>query len=225
MGLLLDRSADAIVALLGILKAGAAYVPLATDAPPARIATQLTESRAALVVTSSAAAATLPAGVPHLDIAAADGNDAPFASHPASATALAYVLYTSGSTGTPKGVAVTQANVVHYTRSIGRVLGSLDGRQVALASTLAADLGYTALFPALLGGATLHVLSRETTTEPERWGGLHRRASHRRAEADAEPSRGAHGRGERARRSRPCCRGSGSCSAARRCARSLRARC
>ena len=86
------------------------------------------------------------------------------------------MLFTSGSTGVPKGVAVTHANIVHYTRAVRRALGTtldepVDGRarQYALASTLAADLGNTSLFPALLSGATLHVLGSDVTTEPERY--------------------------------------------------------
>jgi amino acid adenylation domain-containing protein len=176
VGLLLDSTADAVVALVGILKAGGAYVPLSIDAPPARLAAQMRESRMEIVVTNGtfadrAAGKTVVA----LDRDAAalgalpDGNlDA--VARPGS---LAYVLYTSGSTGTPKGVAVTHANVVHYARAIAGVLATgldgLDGWQLGLASTFAADLGNTSVMPSLVAGGTLHVLGKDVTTEPEKF--------------------------------------------------------
>jgi len=180
VGLLLDRSADAIVGLLGILKAEGAYMPLSVDAPSARLSQQLAESGAKLVVTSAALARRLPSTVTVVPL---DSDAATLGAYPDTNVALqarprdtAYVLFTSGSTGVPKGVAVTHANIVHYTRAVRRALGTvqdepLDGRarQFALASTLAADLGNTSLFPALLSGATLHVLGSDVTTEPARY--------------------------------------------------------
>jgi amino acid adenylation domain-containing protein len=171
--------------LLGILKAGGAYVPMAIDAPAARIAAQLSESGARIVVTTESLAGLLPAEV---TVVALDRDAATLSGQPAKAPDvtvgpdnLAYVLYTSGSTGTPKGVAVTHANIVHYARAISRVLagmpvaaqgdglGALAGWHIGLASTLAADLGNTSVYPALFGGATLHVLSKETTTQPAQY--------------------------------------------------------
>ncbi|GJG89252.1 hypothetical protein tb265_44330 [Gemmatimonadetes bacterium T265] len=179
VGVALDALPDAVVALLGVLKAGGAYVPLPPELPAARRAQQLAASDAALVVTAGAAPADAwPTGVRAVAVddptlaAEPAGNLEPVAT-PAS---LAYVLFTSGSTGTPKGVAVTHANVVHYTRAVCRVLGvafdepaDAPARQFGLASTLGADLGNTALYPALLAGHTLHVLPREVATQPARF--------------------------------------------------------
>jgi len=177
VGLLLDRSADAIVGLFGILKVGGAYVPLSVVAPAARLAQQLAECGAKVVVTSAALAGKLPAGVEAValdrDALAVGALSAANLDAVATPEALAYVLYTSGSTGVPKGVAVTHANVVHYTRAVRQVLGvgpaALDGLHFGLASTLAADLGNTSLYPALLSGGTLHVLSKDVTTDPARF--------------------------------------------------------
>jgi amino acid adenylation domain-containing protein len=170
VGLCIERSADLVVGMLGILAAGGAYVPLLPDQPAARLAQQLSESGASIVVTESAHRAKLPAGmaVVLLD-AEADSLAALPTSVPengATPESLAYVLFTSGSTGVPKGVAVTHANLVHYTRSIATVLGiDLTGASqpwhCATVSTLAADLGHTSVFSALASGGTLHVLPEE----------------------------------------------------------------
>src|SRR6478752_5153195 len=165
----------------------AASVPLSVDAPAARIAQQLTESGAKVVVTSVALRERLPASVQVVALDA-EAEAAAMGALPQQAPDvavapddLAYVLFTSGSTGVPKGVAVTHANAVHYARAISRVLAGVP-RDVAgdgfaalatwrfgIASTLAADLGNTSLLPALLAGATLHVLGSEVTTDPARF--------------------------------------------------------
>ena len=177
VGLCLDRSAELVVGLYGILAAGGAWVPLLPDQPPARLAQQLRASGARVVVTLSAHRALLPDGVTAVELDAERGRIAALpVSAPESATGpddLAYVLFTSGSTGEPKGVAVTHANLVHYTRAIASVLGlELDGAeswQCASVSTLAADLGHTSVFPALAGGGTLHLLPTDVVTDPARF--------------------------------------------------------
>ena len=180
VGLLLDRSADAIVGLLGILKAGGAYVPLPVEAPPARLARQIAECGTKVVVTHAGLADRLPSGIGTVALDREAGTLGSLPDGPldvvGSASQLAYVLFTSGSTGVPKGVAVTHANVAHYARALRAAVGMhseepADGRarQFGLASTLAADLGNTSLYPALLSGGTLHVLGREVTSDPERF--------------------------------------------------------
>lgn len=186
VGLLLDRSASAIVGLLGILKSGGAYVPLSVEAPDARLDTQIAECGAKIVVTDQAHAAKVARTTAIVldgdaDSAMLSANPATSPSVAIGADAIAYVLYTSGSTGTPKGVAVTHANAVHYARAVSRVLSdvpaatsgdgfsALSGAHFAIASTLAADLGNTSLLPSLMSGGTLHVLAKDVTTDAVRY--------------------------------------------------------
>ncbi|MDQ2857532.1 MAG: amino acid adenylation domain-containing protein [Candidatus Eremiobacteraeota bacterium] len=174
VGLLLERSIEAVAAIFGILKAGAAYAPLALDQPAARLAAQVRACGARVVVTLAEHTGRLPDSI----VVALDRDAASFAlQSPArlevtrAPDALAYVLFTSGSTGTPKPVAITHANIAQYTRSIGRVVfeDGIDGWNVGMLSTLAADLGNTALFPALCAGATLHVIAHDVATDAERF--------------------------------------------------------
>ncbi|EJL91708.1 amino acid adenylation enzyme/thioester reductase family protein, partial [Herbaspirillum sp. CF444] len=113
VGLLLQRSFDLVVGLLGILKSGAAYLPLDADAPPARLRYMAEDAGLRLLVTHGAASESLQAdsllGLPTIDLDTVDWTATPHTEHRAGPAPdnLAYVLYTSGSTGQPKGVANT----------------------------------------------------------------------------------------------------------------------
>jgi amino acid adenylation domain-containing protein len=154
-----------IVALLGILKAGAAYLPLNFEHPAARLSHQLVETGAAAVVTQEMLLHRLPtfAG----EVVCVDRDRAELDREPetapdcaASPDDLAYVIYTSGSTGTPKGVGVTNANLANYVQAIQRQLGA-DGEPLAfgMVSAISTDLGNTAVFPSLCSGGTLVLVS------------------------------------------------------------------
>jgi nonribosomal peptide synthetase DhbF len=122
----LERSASLIVALLGIWKAGGAYLPLDPAYPMDRLSFMVSDAGARLVVTSDALAESLSEGLAGLERVALDPtetaaklegqSDAPVTDAerlaPLTPASLAYVIYTSGSTGTPKGVMVGQGNVV-----------------------------------------------------------------------------------------------------------------
>ncbi|TVT49293.1 amino acid adenylation domain-containing protein, partial [Amycolatopsis rhizosphaerae] len=171
VGLCVDRSCDLVVGLLGILKSGAAYVPLDPETPSARRRLALDEAGARLVVTLSRHAAdfaepgrttvcldALPSGPGPEDGPAVPGGNAD--------DRLAYVVFTSGSTGTPKGVGVSHANLASYTTSIVAALALPDGASYGFLSGVAADLGNTTLFAALCTGGTLHLLPSDYGTDP-----------------------------------------------------------
>ena len=80
---------------------------------------------------------------------------------------LVYVIFTSGSSGRPKGVAVEHRQLVNYINAIWEKLALPVGSSFATVSTIAADLGNTALFPALCKGGTLHLIAEQRTTDPE----------------------------------------------------------
>ena len=161
VGLLSERSADMIVGLLGIIKAGGCYVPLAPDHPQARLEHQITEAGAPVVLTQRGLAEftgkTLRFDDPQVQSGSSENP-----SIENTPDDLVYVIYTSGSTGTPKGVAVTHRNLVNYSTFILRRIGA-ERWNFATVSTLGADLGNTCVFPALLSGGCLHVISFETS--------------------------------------------------------------
>ncbi len=165
VGLCTDRSIDMVVGVLGILKAGGAYLPLNFEHPPARIEHQLRETASPVVVAQEAVLDRLPAFDGEVvcldrDRASLDAEPAEAPEPVGSPDDLAYVIYTSGSTGTPKGVGVTHANLVNYVDAIASQLGA-DEEPLAfgMVTAISTDLGNTAVFPSLLTGGTLVLVS------------------------------------------------------------------
>jgi amino acid adenylation domain-containing protein len=179
VGLCMERSAEMLVGLLGILKAGGAYVPLHSELPKARLAYQIAETKSPLVITQESLLPQLPeieAVVFCLDRDLAKLTSQPL-TNPGlinDSNDLAYVIYTSGSTGVPKGVAVRHRNLVNYAHFIRSKLGldkleNSSGFDFATVSTLSADLGNTCIFPSLISGGCLHVISYETSMDANRF--------------------------------------------------------
>lgn len=168
----LNRSIESIMCLLAILKAGCAYVPIDPTQPKNRIAQMLDQLGPCLIVTQQRLVPRLEGDKRHFvfldvdaeQIAQQSGDDLPNNAAPED---LCYVLFTSGSTGTPKGVAVEHRQVLNYLQAITAKLDLEPGASYATVSTLAADLGNTALFPALSGQGCLHVVSTDTCLNPD----------------------------------------------------------
>ncbi|MFD9737175.1 amino acid adenylation domain-containing protein [Umezawaea sp. NPDC059074] len=145
VALVLPRSADLVVALLAVLKTGAAYVPVEVDYPADRIAYLLEDAKPVLVLDSVA----VPQG-DDTDLTDADRVRPLLPSHPA------YVIYTSGSTGKPKGVVVSHASVVDYLAWAGDAYPSARGESL-FHSPIAFDLTVTAVHVPLSVGGTVRV--------------------------------------------------------------------
>ncbi len=173
VGLCIERSAQTIMAVLGILKAGGAYVPLSPDNPKPRLVQQLAGAVALLTEQQLLGQTPEFAG----KTLSLDSDSAVWANQPRSNPEnrttpenLVYLLYTSGSTGVPKGVAVRHRNLVNYSHFIRHRL-QLDkhpeGLHFATVSTIGADLGNTCIYPSLLSGGCLHVISYDVSTDAE----------------------------------------------------------
>ncbi|WP_255432611.1 non-ribosomal peptide synthase/polyketide synthase [Xanthomonas sp. JAI131] len=173
VALSLSRGVPMVETLLGVLKAGAAYVPMAPDLPAARVAFMLDDAQPALLIAD--ASAQLP-GMPGVPVARLETLAEALSAHPdhdpalaqMDATQLAYVIYTSGTTGTPKGVQVSHRNVVNFCcwcRDAGLLAAGVRMTQFA-PYTFDASAGE--IFAGLLGGAELHLLDEATIQSPQR---------------------------------------------------------
>ncbi|MFL6611208.1 MAG: non-ribosomal peptide synthetase, partial [Pseudomonas sp.] len=172
VALYLDRSAHMVLAMLAVLKSGAAFVPLDVHQPAQRSLAILQQAQPVFVLSGSAGSAPALPGIGSLDLR----DEATWQQAPASNVDVgiqeqdaAYVLFTSGSTGTPKGVIVEHRQLASYVASVSRRLDLAEGERSAVVTSLAADLGYTLLFPALLSGGELHLLDKETAMDAQAW--------------------------------------------------------
>ncbi|MFJ3448353.1 amino acid adenylation domain-containing protein [Pseudomonas sichuanensis] len=165
VGVALPRTAALLAALLGVFKAGAAYVPLDPDYPAERIAYMLRDSQAALVL-SQPGVIDVPPGLQMLAVEPFDDAvDVP-PQVAVDAGNLAYVIYTSGSTGLPKGVAITHRNVLALSRWSAEVYTQADIQGVLASTSVCFDLSVWELFVTLANGGWL-VMARNALELPQ----------------------------------------------------------
>jgi amino acid adenylation domain-containing protein len=166
----LERSINLLIAPLGILKAGAAYVPLDPSSPVDRMAFILTEAQVSLGLTQVSLLNKFCAQKPSGNVESlfhpqwVAMNDPACGIHSCfssdlrpivSPDNLAYVIYTSGSTGQPKGVAITHANLSQFSLSASLYLGIEPGDRALQFASLTFDAAVEEIFPCLLRGGTL----------------------------------------------------------------------
>ncbi|PRA33150.1 non-ribosomal peptide synthetase [Pseudomonas poae] len=172
VGVAMARSEHLLVALLAVLKAGGAYVPLDPDYPAERVAYMLEDSRALVLLTEQAVAATLPV-IAGTHVILLDEMPTLLAPWPITAPAsrvapdnLAYVIYTSGSTGKPKGVAIAHRNVLALIDWTQRVYRQHDLQGVLASTSVCFDLSVWELFVTLALGGSL-IIARNALELPD----------------------------------------------------------
>ncbi|MDH6196198.1 amino acid adenylation domain-containing protein [Mycobacterium frederiksbergense] len=169
VALLLNRSAQAIVAVLAVLKAGAAYLPMDPAVPDARIEFMLADATPVAVLTSGGLAERLRGcGVPVVDVADPGIQVQPATPLPMPAPDdLAHLIYTSGTTGVPKGVAVTHQNVTRLFDGLDVGVAMGPEQVWAQCASLAFDYSVWEIWGALLHGGRLVVVPEEVTRSPQ----------------------------------------------------------
>ncbi|GAA2357998.1 hypothetical protein Cme02nite_33930 [Catellatospora methionotrophica] len=149
---------QAVAAFLGVLAAGAVYVPIDPDLPAERIRYLLADSEAVLVLTDAATAPAVPAGPVLLRVE--DLPDAPRPDVTPGPDEAAYLIYTSGSTGRPKGVVSTHRGLSNLADAIDDLLAITAGDRVLQFHGPGFDAAVSDMLTALCAGAELHIVAR-----------------------------------------------------------------
>ncbi len=166
VGLCMRRSLEMMIGLLGILKAGAAYVPLDPAYPRDRLSYMLNDARAPVLVTEESLRGVIPdSGAEMICVDAQWPSIArESTTNPAPAAAagnLVYVIYTSGSTGLPKGTMIEHRALVNYLAWAVRAYHVAEGGGAPVHSSISFDLTITGLFAPLLAGRTVFIVPED----------------------------------------------------------------
>ncbi|MEY8240024.1 MAG: amino acid adenylation domain-containing protein [Cycloclasticus sp.] len=171
VALLLSRGENLLIAMLASWKGGQPYLALDTKLPPARLSQILLDSQCRLVVGQGIRPDWLNA-----DLAWLDTDNLPSEVVPELVTHrtpnihpqdLAYIIFTSGSTGTPKAVGVSQMALANYVAAVSPTLALPEDAELLTLATVAADLGHTSVFGALLTGRRLRLIDDELAKDPQ----------------------------------------------------------
>jgi amino acid adenylation domain-containing protein len=168
VALCVERSVSAVAAILGILKAGAAYVPLDPACPPARIGTVLADADPRILLCDATTGSLFATSVVPI-LAIEEIAEAPSGAAPASAgspDSLAYVICTSGSTGVPKGVEIEHRSVVNVVEGMRRRFGFGRGDTMLAVSRLTFDMSAPDVFLPLIAGGTIALAPSGSVVDP-----------------------------------------------------------
>ncbi|RAP12538.1 hypothetical protein C2W58_03447 [Bacillus pumilus] len=167
VAVLMDRKAEAMVAIFGILKAGGAYVPIDPALPEERIQYIVEDSGASIVLTEESFVSTYRVLSEKMVVQqqiALDDELLPQLVDQSVPEDLAYMIYTSGTTGKPKGVMIEHLQLHHLVHALHReIYEEASELQMALLAPFHFDASVKQIFAALLFGHTLHIIPRETT--------------------------------------------------------------
>lgn len=175
VALALPRSPEMVASMLGVLKTGAAYLPLDPEFPADRISYMLEDAKPSCIITTEEIAASLPddLAVPELALDQAvtqeiikryspENQDVSVSlDHPA------YIIYTSGSTGRPKGVVVTQKSLSNFLLSMQEAFSLGEEDRLLAVTTVAFDISALELYLPLISGAQIVIAKKETIREPQ----------------------------------------------------------
>lgn len=174
VALALPRSPEMVASMLGVLKTGAAYLPLDPEFPADRISYMLEDAKPSCIITTEEIAASLPdnLAVPELVLDQAVTQEiikrySP--ENPDVSVSLdhpAYIIYTSGSTGRPKGVVVTQKSLSNFLLSMKEAFSLGEEDRVLAVTTVAFDISALELYLPLISGARIVIARKETIREP-----------------------------------------------------------
>ncbi|MEU4116055.1 amino acid adenylation domain-containing protein [Kitasatospora sp. NPDC028055] len=167
----MSKGWEQVVAVLGTLRAGAAYCPVDAALPAERIAALLDACGCPVVLTQSHRSPELPATVAPIQVDAVDPRPGWAPAAPGSAEDLAYVIYTSGSTGVPKGVAVEHRAALNTVLDIDERIELGPEDRVFGISSLSFDLSVWDVFGTLAAGAALVLPAATSRPDPAGWAG------------------------------------------------------
>ena len=169
VALLFSRSAEAVVAIVGVLKTGAAYLPIDPGLPAARLQFMVADAAPMAVITTAGLAERLDGcDLPVIDVDDPRIDSYPDTGLPAPAPDdIAYIIYTSGTTGVPKGVAITHHNVTQLMASLDASLPPGLGEVWSQWHSYSFDVSVWEIFGALLGGGRLVVVPESVAGSPE----------------------------------------------------------
>lgn len=172
IGLFIERSIDIAVGILGVLKAGAAYVPIDPDEPPARLSQIISDAQMAVVIAQKHLLDRLPAGVPRIVCIDADWpeiakEDIASPSPCTSSASLAYIIYTAGHMGKPRGIMVTHQNITRLFKLVQGVFDFSSDDVWTMFHSYTVDFSVWEMWGALLHGGTLIIVPYEVGRTPE----------------------------------------------------------
>lgn len=171
VAIMADRFSSTIMGILAVLKAGGAYLPIDPEYPQERIDFMLKDSNAQLLLTNGDASSELVEGLTIVHLAGAADCITTESTHPLthSATQLCYIIYTSGSTGRPKGVMVEHYSAVNLASCQQDVFSIKEQDRILQFSSLCFDASVEQILIALLSGAALVLVDKETLLIPDRF--------------------------------------------------------